>query len=67
MRIKINGIIREFVATELTISEILREMGYTFPIVIVKYQDKVILNNEFSNVLLSDGEEISIIHEFAGG
>ena len=67
MRIKINGIIREFVATELTISEILREMGYTFPIVIVKYQDRVILNNEFSNVLLSDGEEISIIHEFAGG
>ena len=67
MRIKINGIIREFVATELTITEILREMGYTFPIVIVKYQDKVILNNEFSNVLLSDGEEISIIHEFAGG
>jgi len=67
MKIKINGIIREFIATQLTINEILREMGYTYPIIIVKYKNKVILNNEFNDVLLYDGEEIQILHEFAGG
>ena len=67
MRIKINGRFEEFVAEELTITEVLAQMKYTLPELIIKFKGEIVNEDCFDKVLLRDNDEILIIHVFAGG
>jgi len=67
MQIKVNDIPYTFDENELSIAEILDKLRYTFPIIIVKHNDKVINSENFDNYLIYDNDEIIILHIFAGG
>lgn len=67
MQIKVNGVLRTFSDDSITIADLLIKMSYSFPRIIVKYQDKIINKKDFAQVVLHDNDEILVIHMISGG
>jgi len=50
-----------------TVKQLLKRMKYSFPLVIVKIDDKIIPRKKFSEVIIPDNSKISVIHMISGG
>lgn len=66
MSIEVNGRKVDWVKDE-TIQQLLRRMRYTFPLVVVKIDDKVVPRDSFSEIIVPDNSKISVIHMISGG
>ena len=66
MGIEVNGRKIDWVENE-TIKQLLRRMRYTFPLVVVKINQKVILRKDFSDVVVPDNSRVDVIHMISGG
>jgi len=64
--IEVNGRKVDWVVNE-TIDRLLRRMRYTFPLVVVKINDKVIPRKDFSETVVPDDSNIAVIHMISGG
>jgi thiamine biosynthesis protein ThiS len=64
--IEVNGREVEWVKNE-NIKDLLNRMKYTFPLIIVKINDKVIPRSNFSDVIVPNNSKISVIHMISGG
>lgn len=64
--IEVNSRKVEWVENE-TIVQLLKRMKYTFPLVVVKINDKVIPRKNFSETLIPDDSKIAVIHMISGG
>ena len=66
MSIIVNGRKIDFVKDE-TVKDLLKRVKYSFPLVVVKINDKVIPRSDFSKVVVSDNSKIDVIHMISGG
>ena len=66
MSIEVNGQNIDFVKNE-TVENLLKRMKYTFPLIIVKINDKLIEKKEYTNFVVPDKAKISVIHMISGG
>lgn len=66
MSIEINGKQVDWVESE-TVKQLLKRMKYTFPLVVVKINDKVVLRSNFLEKIVPDGSKIAVIHMISGG
>ncbi len=66
MGIEVNGRKVEWVKNE-TVKYLLRRMRYTFPLVVVKINDKIIPRKDFSDVIVPDNSKVAVIHMISGG
>ena len=66
MSIEVNGRKVEWVKNE-SIQDLLKRMKYTFPLVVVKINDKLIPRNDFTKVIVPDNSKIAVIHMISGG
>lgn len=66
MSINVNGRNIKWIENE-TIKQLLKRMKYTFPLVVVKINKKVILREDFSNEIVPDNSQIDVIHMISGG
>ncbi len=66
MPILVNGQPREWTAG-LTVSMLLEEMKFSFPLKTVFVNGKRIPKSEHSRKTLSDGDKIEVIHMMSGG
>jgi len=64
--IEVNGRKINWLENE-TIKQLLRRMKYTFPLVVVKIDKKVIPRKDFSNVIVPNNSKIDVIHMISGG
>ena len=64
--IEVNGRKTDWVENE-TIAQLLKRMRYTFPLVVVKINDKVIPRKDFSETVVPDDSNIAVIHMISGG
>ena len=64
--IEVNGNIVDFVEKE-TIKDLLKRVKYTFPLVVVKINDKVVPRSDFSETIVPDNSKIAVIHMISGG
>lgn len=64
--IEVNGRKIEWMEKE-TVSELLKRVKYTFPLVVVKINDKVVLRKNFHNTTVPNNSKISVIHMTSGG
>jgi thiamine biosynthesis protein ThiS len=64
--IQVNGREIEWLENE-TIKELLKRMKYTFPLVVVKINNKVISRTDFLEVIIPDKSKVDIIHMVSGG
>jgi len=67
MTIVVNGTKREFTAESLSVTELLGQMKYTFPNIIVKTKNMIVPKSDFQTTTVASGDEISIIHLMSGG
>ena len=66
MSIKVNGKEVDWVKNE-TVQNLLKRMRYTFPLVVVKINDKVVPRKDFSEVKIPDNSKVEVIHMISGG
>jgi len=64
--IEVNGRKIDWVENE-TIKQLLRRMRYTFPLVVVKINQKVIPRTDFPDVVVPDNSRVDVIHMISGG
>ena len=64
--IEVNGRKVDWVENE-TIKQLLKRMKYTFPLVVVKINENVILRKYFSETIIPDDSKIAVIHMISGG
>ena len=66
MSVEVNGRKVEWVKNE-TVKYLLKRMRYTFPLVVVKINDKIIPRKDFSDVIVPDNSKVAVIHMISGG
>ena len=66
MSIEVNGRKVDFVENE-TVKQLLNRMRYTFPLVVVKINDKVVPRKDFSEVIIPDNSKVAVVHMISGG
>ena len=66
MSIKVNNKNIEWVENE-TIKKLLKRMKYTFPLIVVKINKKIITRDKYSKVIIPDNSNVEIIHMISGG
>ena len=66
MSIEVNSREVEWVKNE-TIKHLLKRMRYTFPLIVVKINKKVIPREDFPNTVVPDNSKIEVIHMISGG
>jgi thiamine biosynthesis protein ThiS len=66
MSIEVNGRKVEWIRDE-TIQQLLKRVKYTFPLVVVKINEKVVPRVSFPETIVPDDSKISVIHMISGG
>jgi thiamine biosynthesis protein ThiS len=66
LSIEVNGRKVEWVKEE-TVKDLLKRMKYTFPLVIVKIDEKIIPRSKFSEIIIPDNSKVAVIHMISGG
>lgn len=66
MSIKVNGKQVDWVVNE-TVTDLLKRMRYTFPLVVVKINNKVVPRKDFSKLKIPDNSKVAVIHMISGG
>ena len=66
MSITVNGKTVDHVNQE-TVSDLLKRMHYTFPLIIVKINGKLVKKKEYKTTVIPDDSEIKVIHLISGG
>jgi len=66
MSIQVNGKNVEWVKNE-TVEQLLKRMKYTFPLVVVKINEKVVPKNDFPTTIIPKNSKIAVIHMISGG
>ena len=64
--IEVNGNTVDFVEGE-TVKDLLKRMKYTFPLVVVKINNKVVPRTNFSKTIIPDDSKVAAIHMISGG
>ena len=52
---------------DLTVSDLLRRLRYTFPIIIVYVDGEVVCREDYGSRSIPDGAQVRVIHLIAGG
>lgn len=64
--IKVNN--RDFAWEEgLTIKSLLQKKSYTFPKIIVKLNNVLVIEDDYASTVIHDGDDVKVIHLLAGG
>jgi thiazole synthase/sulfur carrier protein len=64
--IEVNGNVVDWVENE-SVKDLLKRMRYTFPLVVVKINDKVVPRKDFQDVKIPDNSKVAVIHMISGG
>lgn len=67
MNISLNNRPEKFDQDKLTISEILKLKNFTFKMMVVKINGKLIKKDRYAEAEVRDGDDVQIIHMISGG
>ncbi|MCF6460776.1 sulfur carrier protein ThiS [Clostridium sp. Cult3] len=51
----------------LTVEKLLEKKGYVYPRIIVRINDKIIEEEDYSNTIINSGDQVQCLHLMAGG
>ena len=66
MSIEVNGRKTEWIENE-SVKQLLVRIKYTFPLVVVKINGKIILRDNYDKTIIPDKSKIDVIHMISGG
>lgn len=67
MRIKLNNRNEEFPQSSLTITELLQVKNFTFKLLVVKINGRLVRKEEYNTSIIEDGDDVSVLHLISGG
>ncbi|RLD34465.1 MAG: thiamine biosynthesis protein ThiS [Bacteroidetes bacterium] len=67
MNITLNNRPETFEEDRLTISQILKLKKYSFRLLVVKINGKLIKKDQYNSVEVVDGDDVQILHMISGG
>ena len=67
MKIILNNNPEEIEANELTINELLKLKKFTFKMLVVKINGKVVRKHEYDSATVKDGDDVTVLHLITGG
>ncbi len=67
MRLSVNGNEIERTGDSATVREVLADMHYSFPLVIVKVNDILVPREAYADARVKDGDVIDAFHLVSGG
>jgi thiamine biosynthesis protein ThiS len=66
MSIEVNGRKFDWHKNE-SVKNMLKRVKYTFPLVVVKINDEIVLRSEFEKTIIPNNSKIDVIHMISGG
>ncbi|MEA3496246.1 MAG: sulfur carrier protein ThiS [Bacteroidota bacterium] len=67
MEITLNNRKETFEQDELTIDELLKIKNFTFKMLVIKINGKLIKKNQYKNALIKNEDNVSVLHLISGG
>jgi thiamine biosynthesis protein ThiS len=67
MKIILNNRPENIDATELTIKELLKYKNFTFRMLVIKINGKLIKKDQYETATIKDGDKVSVLHLVSGG
>jgi len=67
MRITLNNRTEELHQSSLTVTELLQVKNFTFKLLVVKINGKLIRKEEYNTATINDGDNVSVLHMISGG
>lgn len=67
MKIILNNRQEEFDKESMTIRELLDEKNFTFKMLVIKINNKLVRKEHYDTSLVRDGDDISVLHLISGG
>jgi sulfur carrier protein len=67
MQIILNNRVEKFEKSSMTIRELLDEKNFTFKMLVIKINNKLVRKEEYDTATFSDGDNVSVIHLISGG
>jgi thiazole synthase/sulfur carrier protein len=66
LSIEVNSRTAEWVKDE-SVKDLLKRMKYSFPLVIVKINEKIIPRSKYSETIIPNNSKVAVIHMISGG
>jgi sulfur carrier protein len=67
MKITLNNREEEFLNSTMTVSQLLEEKNYTFKMLVVKVNDKLVKKHDYDSALINEGDNVMVLHLISGG
>ena len=67
MNIKLNNRPESFDNKQLTISQLLELKNYTFKMLVIKVNGKLVKKDSYENFQVKDGDDVTVLHLVSGG
>jgi sulfur carrier protein len=67
MKITLNNTPEEFPGESLTISGLLKARNFTFKMLVIKINGKLVQKDDYDHARVSDGDDVMVLHLISGG
>jgi len=67
MKITLNNTEETFDKNELTISDLLKLSNFSYKLLIVKVNGKLVRKEAYDNTIVKDGDDVMVLHLVTGG
>lgn len=67
MKIILNNNAEMIEGERLTVNELLKVKNFTFKMLVVKINGKLVKKNEYDESFIHDGDEVMVLHLISGG
>jgi thiamine biosynthesis protein ThiS len=67
MKITVNNNEVSMAGETLSVRELLNEMNFTFPLIVVKVNGHLVRKEEYERIFVGDGDNVEAIHLISGG
>ena len=67
MKINLNNTPDELSFTEITVQELLAVKKFTFKMLIIKINGKIVKRDDYETSVIHDGDKVDVIHLISGG
>lgn len=67
MRITLNNRQEELPQEEITVGELLKIKNFTYKMLVVKVNQRIVRKHEYDSAMIKDGDDITVLHLVTGG
>ena len=67
MKITLNNRQEEFEKSSMTVRELLEEKNFTFKMLVIKINNKLVRKEEYDTAAVGEGDNVIVLHLISGG